>query len=384
MMKRAKTITFALLLVVLGLTACRRELWVHKERFKQIMLDVDWRNYFRNSVLYPNMPDPDGMTVWFFPEEGPSFSYTTAEVRNFETYLTKGRYKALVIDYSPEEYSHQEFVGMEYDTTAKVQSVSYPYQADKYPELYGPEAYGRELPKQEKGGYCTLFWEPENMACDTETFTSYSGEYDTYIPYELRDTYQETLVKQVVDMEPIIVPWRMRVRIYIKGIYYLYETKASIAGLADGYYFMSDRTSSSPSLMALDDWEVHVTGDNVGYIAKTFMTWGVQNTSIQYQGRHMEVGEKAEGVPEDYSTHPADEIRLNLRFLLRDRETVCTYHYDVGNMVRAFWNEYALRIDLMDGFEGQPDLPFVEAYNGVGMDGIVKPWEDEEPIEIDM
>lgn len=384
MMKRAKTITFALLLVVLGLTACRRELWVHKERFKQIMLDVDWRNYFRNSVLYPNMPDPDGMTVWFFPEEGPSFSYTTAEVRNFETYLTKGRYKALVIDYSPEEYSHQEFVGMEYDTTAKVQSVSYPYQADKYPELYGPEAYGRELPKQEKGGYCTLFWEPENMACDTETFTSYSGEYDTYIPYELRDTYQETLVKQVVDMEPIIVPWRMRVRIYIKGIYYLYETKASIAGLADGYYFMSDRTSSSPSLMALDDWEVHVTGDNVGYIAKTFMTWGVQNTSIQYQGRHMDVGEKAEGVPEDYSTHPADEIRLNLRFLLRDRETVCTYHYDVGNMVRAFWNEYALRIDLMDGFEGQPDLPFVEAYNGVGMDGIVKPWEDEDPIEIDM
>ena len=383
MMKRAKTIIFALLLVLMGLTACRRDLWVHKERFKQIMLDVDWRNYFRNTVLYPNMPDPDGMTVWFFPQEGPSLSFTTADVRKYETYLTKGPYQALVVDYSPQEYSHQEFVGMDYASTAKVQSLSYPYQADKYPELFGTEAYARPLPKEE-GGYCTLFWEPENMACDTESFTALSGDYDTYIPYELRDTYQETLVKQTVEMEPIIVPWRMRVRIYIKGIYYLYETKASIAGLADGYYFMSDRTSSNPTLMSLDDWEVHVTGDNVGYIAKTFMTWGVQNTSVLYQGRHMEVGEKAEGVPEDYSSHPADEIRLNLRFLLRDRETVCTYHYDVGNLVRAFWNEYALRIDLMDGFEGQPDLPFVEAYNGVGIDGIVSPWQDQDPVEVDM
>ena len=53
-------------------------------------------------------------------------------------------------------------------------------------------------------------------------------------------------------------------------------------------------------------------------------------------------------------------------------------------MVRAFWNEYALRIDLMDGFEGQPDLPYVDAYNGVGMEGIVTPWEDQDPIDVDM
>lgn len=382
MMKRAKTITFALLLAVLGLSACRRELWVHKERFKQIMLDVDWRNYFRDDQLYPNMPDPDGMTVWFFPQEGPSLSFTTTDVRQFETYLTKGPYQALVVDYSPQEYSHQEFVGMDYASTAKVQSVSYPYQADDLPELYGPEAYAKALPKE--GNYCIISWQPENMACDTESFTAHTGEYDTYIPYQERDTYQETLTQQIVEMEPLIVPWRMRVRIYIKGIYYLYETKASIAGLADGYYFMNDRTSSSPCLMALDDWEVHVTGDNVGYIAKTFMTWGVQNTATLYQGRHLAIGEKAEDVPEDYSSHPADEIRLNLRFLLRDRQTVCNYHFDVGNMVRAFWNEYALRIDLMDGFEGQPELPFVEAYNGVGVGGIVDPWQDEDPIEVDM
>lgn len=365
-----------LLLLVLVVTGCRRDLWVYQDNFKQILLEIDWRNYFRDQQLYPNTPDPDGMTVWFFSKDGrESYHYTTAEVRRYETYLSKGDYEALVIDYSPSEYSHQEFVGMDYASTAKVQSVDYPYQPDSLPELYGPECYAHPLPIQ-TNGLCTLSWEPENMACDTIQFTAVTGSYDKYIPYDERDTYQSTLTKQIFQLEPLIVPWQMRVRIYIKGIYYLYQVKASIAGLADGYYLMQDRTSTTPCLMALDDWEVHETGDNVGYIAKTFMTWGVQNTSILYEGRHMAYGEKAEGVPDNFIDRPADEIRLNLRLLLRDRKTVCNYHFDVGNMVREYWNEYALRIDLLDGFEGQPDLPYVDAYNGLGFDGLVVPWED--------
>ena len=87
-------------------TSCeRRELWVYQDRFKQVELDIDWRNYFRNQQLYPNTPDPDGMTVWFFPRDGrKSFRYTTTEVRHYETYLSAGQYDGLVIDYSPEEY----------------------------------------------------------------------------------------------------------------------------------------------------------------------------------------------------------------------------------------------------------------------------------------
>ncbi|MBR1880675.1 MAG: DUF5119 domain-containing protein, partial [Prevotella sp.] len=308
--------------------------------------------------------------------------YTTAEVRQYETYLSKGDYEALVIDYSPSEYSHQEFVGMEYAETAKMQSKEFPYQPDSLPEIYGPECYAHPLPLQ-ANGLCTIAWEPEIIACDTVQFTAITGKYDKYIPYEERDTYQSTLTQQVFKLEPIIVPWQMRVRVYIRGIYYLYQTKASIAGLADGYFPMKDRTSDNPCLLALDDWEVHVTGDNIGYIAKTFMTWGVQNTSVLYQGRHMVYGEKAEDVPDNLIDRPADEIRLNLRLLLRDRKTVCNYHFDVGNMVREYWNEYALRIDLMDGFDGQPDLPYVDAYNGVGLDGVVVPWEEQDPVDLE-
>ena len=45
-------------------------------------------------------------------------------------------------------------------------------------------------------------------------------------------------------------------------------------------------------------------------------------------------------------------------------------------MVTVYQNEYVLRIDLMDGFDGQPVLPYVDAFNGMGFDGIVVPWEE--------
>ena len=370
-------ILLAVLLTVLVLMGCRRDLWVYQDNFKQVELDIDWRNYFRDAQIYPNTPDPDGMTVWFFPKDGrASFHYTTAEVRHYETYASQGDYEVLVIDYSPLEYSHQEFLDMDFANTAKVQTIPSSYQPDSLSELYGPVCYAHPLPSVEPTGLYTVSWEPDNIASDTIHMHIDTGKYDQYIPYKERDSYQQTLVHQLYRMEPLIIPWHMRIRVYIKGIYYLYQAKGSIAGLADGYYLMNDRTSTTPCLLALDDWEMTVTGDNAGYIAMTFMTWGVQDTSVRGQGRHMEQGDKAEDVPGNLINHPADEIRLNLRLLLRDRRTVCNYHFDVGNMVREYWNEYALRIDLMDGFEGQPDLPYVDAYNGLGFDGVVVPWEE--------
>ena len=133
------------------------------------------------------------------------------------------------------------------------------------------------LPKKNENGYYTVANEPENIASDTVHMHVTSGEYDKYIPYKERDTYQSTLVKQVFNMEPLLIPWDMRIRVYIRGIYYLWQAHASLAGVADGYYLVNCISSDTPCLLNLEDWEVHVTGDNVGYIAKTFKTWGPMN-----------------------------------------------------------------------------------------------------------
>jgi hypothetical protein len=374
-------------LFLLGGSSCeRRELWVFGDEFPQIVLNVDWRNYDRDAQLYPHTPDPSGMTVWFYPTDGrKAYTYTTDQVLRFETYLGAGLYRALVIDYSPLEYGHQEFIGMDYVSTAEVQATPYSYQSNgSEPELFGPNAFAGpgSIPTQANGHY-TISWEPEIMASDTVAMTVKSGKYDKYIPYKERDEYQATLVKQDFYAEPLIIPWRLRICIPIKGLYYLYKVEGSIAGLADGYMLAEDHNSDDPCLIQLDDdWKVEKTGDNTGYIAKTIYTWGLRHS--QWVSGYENL--KPESI---CSTGPANNIRINLKFTLRDRQTVVYGHYDVGDVVTLYHNDNnprALRIDLRDSYNGGetlPDLPFVEAYNGVGLDAFVQPWEDGANSEVE-
>lgn len=393
-------------IVLLTANSCRRDLWVFQDNYQQVEVNVDWRNYFRewgivgyagtqpaNPAITP-ANDPDGMTYWFFPRDGrKSFRYTTSEVRHFSVYLSQGEYDGLAIDYSPEEYGKQEFVGMEYASTAKVQSTPASYQPDSIPELYGPAAYESALPKVNDNGFYTLANEPELMASDTIYMNVKTGKYDRYIPYKERDTYQETLVTQVFNMEPLVTPWDMRIRIYVKGIYYLWKVEASVAGLADGYQLIDCKSSDTPCLMKLDEWEIIMQQDSntvaggMGYIAKTFRTWGpmgLENRNWDVHKPQRPAGEvKYEGnIPlapyatERLSNRSSSQIRINLKCLLRDRKTVKYFHFNVGSEVFLFRNEYALRVDLMDDDSRVPVLPYVEPYNGIEFDGIVQPWKE--------
>lgn len=414
-MCQAGTVAAAALMLLLSTGCERRELYVYQDNFKQVEVNIDWRNYFRewgiqgrvegnNNAPYVVAPanDPDGMTIWFFPRDGrTSVHYTTAEVRKFETYLSKGEYDAMVFDYSPNEYGRQEFVGMDYAETAKVQSKPASYQCDSIPALYGPEAYGYPL-KMHDNGYCVVSNEPEDIASDTAYMNINTGKYDKYIPYKERNTYQSTLEKQVYDMEPIIDPWAMRIRIYIRNIHFLWQASATVCGLADGYYLVKCKSSETPCMLQLSDWEIHYPDQvydpfgTTGYIAKTFKTWGPTNfenrnwdihapqrpagTTVEYEGKIPLLNYATERL----SSRMPNELRINLKCLLRDRKTVVYYHFNVGDLIHVFRNEYALRVDLPDGFEGQPELPYVDAYNGIDMGGIVVPWDDGGQSDVSM
>ena len=392
--------------VLLLSTGCeRRELFVYQENFKQVQVDIDWRNYYREWGIegrkLGNLPykvepaaDPGGMTIWFFPRDGrTSMHYTTDEVRHFETYLSRGQYDAMVFDYSPGEYGRQEFVGMDYAATAKVQATPSSYQTDSIPQLFlAADAYDYQLPARDNG-YAVIANQPEDIASDTCFMDINTGKYDKYIPYKERESYQSTLKDQLFDMEPIIDPWKMRIRIYIKGIHYLWRANATVAGLADGYYLVGCKSSETPCIIQLDDWEIHlpdpVTDPHgmTGYIAKTFKTWGPtnfenRNWDIHVPQRPQDDKVYEAGIPitmfadQKLTERLPNELRINLQCLLRDRKTLLYYHFNVGNLVHVYRNEYALRVDLMDGFDGQPDLPYVDAYNGMEFDGVVVPWQD--------
>ena len=370
---------------VLLLAGCaRRELWVYQDYFKNILLRIDWRSYDRDKQLYPHTPDPLGMTVWFYPTDGrSSYRFTTSEVNRYEVYMSQGDYDVLVIDKSPEEYLMQEFLGMDYANTAKVQATASPYQGvvsanDLEDEtlIFGDAAYAKQLMSKQSTGLWTISNIPESIASDVERITVTSGKYANYIPFEERDTYQSTLTQQEFLMTPLLIPWHMRVRIPIRGIYYLRSVTGSIAGMADGYYLVEEHTSDDPCIHTLkEDWQVYVTGDNVGYIAFTFDTWGMRNQLwAQYDDFTRPFRVEA----------PKDEVRLNIRCLLRDRKTIVYFHFDVGDLVWVYGNEYALSVDLRDVLEGDdiPELPYVDAVNGIDFDGFVVPWEDLEVIDV--
>ena len=374
----------------------RRELYVYQDYFKQVELQIDWRHYDRDKVKYPHTPDPSGMTVWFYPTDGRKADhYTTSEVTRYETYLSQGTYEALVIDYSPEEYFKQEFIGMDYANTAKVQATPSAYQPTDDNDLYGKPAFAKELLRQQPNGLWTVANQPEEMASDTAQMHIISGEYDHYIPYDERDSYQSTLIQQVFKMNPLIVPWRMRVRIPIKGIYYLYEIKSTIAGMADGYYLAENHTSDDPCIMQIDDWEVFVTGDNVGYIAATFWTWGMRDALWKdYDGiKQRQNWIINQDTPEPFIVNaPKDEVRLNLAIKLRDRKTVCHFHIDCGNAVEVYGNINAniigdansLSVDLRKVLTGDeiPELPYADGVNGLDFGGVVIPWKDGPEAEV--
>lgn len=348
-------VMLTLLLLVLIITGCRRELYLYADQFKQVRLDVDWRDY--------QQPDPQGMTAWFFPENyiHDSFRHTTHEVRSTELYLGMGNYTGVVIDYSPEEMSHQKFIGMEKKETAKVEVVPTSYQPESGDELFEPTLYHELLPIDSNTGLCTVMDQPQWMACDiVNDMNINTGKYAEYIPYDERDEYQQTLEMQVFNAQPKSIIWKLRVYVYVKGIYYLSSVKGSIMGMADGNYLALGSHSNTPCLHELNDWESKTITDelgitsNEGYVAITINTFGLMNR-----------------------VYAEDDLVLNLRFLLRDRETVVTYHYNVGHIIDIFEDQLVARIDLTkDRIVGLPDLPYAEPYNGAGFDGIVVPWEE--------
>lgn len=422
------TIVFVLLM----LTGCeRRELYVYGDEFHSVELEVDWRKYADR--------DPDGMTVWFYPLDDPTkqpYRTTTANVRHHDLYLPGGYYQGVVVDYSPEEFSRQEFLSLERMDSARVEATPSSYQPDSLTvagegvprglsdevnwQLYGEPAwtdyqYPRPPVREETGLY-EVANQPEEMALDTlDNRHIDRGEYGDYIPWQERETYQSQIRLTQMYSEPETIVWKLRIRVWIKdGFNYLWQSPASISGLADGHFLPRDVITDNPCLLSIDGWETERTGENSGYISTTLNVFGIRPVTLrpdreEHEGREVQqvysYTRAGESEPEwwEYYTKNClpEDIRLNLSFVLRDHATTLHYHFNVGHYVVSWDNQLVLRIELGPEFfdpnnphgaygeGGDPDnpspdikLPFVEAYNGTGFGADVTPWEDMPPIDI--
>ena len=463
------SIFLSLLAVIL--TSCeRRELYVYGDEFRSVYLDVDWSNYTGHR--------PDGMTAWFFPgdgEESPQ-RHTTAEVSHYGLYLSGGRWQGVLVDYSPEEYTRQTFLGMDRLSTARVEATDLseqPVNIDTlivhndslkelldgvdtqiYRRLYGDSCWQYQLPQRNPAtGYYVVSNQPEYMVLDTlKDMDVDRGEFGDYIPWKRVNDYQSTIIEKGFFAKPEPVPQRMRIRVFVRGIQYLWQMKASLAGLSNGYYLGRQECTDTPCVVELDDWKMEFINDSLGYVYTTFDTFGIRPSTVNrrvplfgdgaYYGyghasdtwdfaytRAVEETERQDTVY--WVDAEPEELRLNLRFILRDRGTVMHYSFDVGDQVLEYEGRHLLRVDLDTRFFGtsygqkgekgdkgdpgepgppgppgpagkdgrdrwppipwppkpdphEPDFPYVDPYNGTGFDAEVEPWIDVPPIDVDL
>ena len=393
---------FAFLLLLFGCE--RRELYVYGDEFHSVELEVDWRQY--------QSTDPDGMTVWFYPiDTGRTQPYrsTTASVRHHDVYLPGGYYDGVVVDYSPEEYSRQEFLDMDLMLSARVEATPATYQPDSltvagegvakmlselvnqqlFSDVAWTGAHAERSAISEASGLYVVASQPESMGLDTlENKHVDAGRYGDYIPYKERDYYQDSIRITTLYAKPTSIIWKLRVRVWIKsGFNYLWQQPASISGLANGHLLALHENTVSPCLLQIDGWAGERTGENSGYISATITTFGLRPQSILPSRELHEAGQGDyyyTGVCAD------DELRLNLSFLLRDHATLLHYHFDVGSRVVSYDRQQVLRIDLGPDFfwPNNPNgpqpivLPQVDAYNGTGFGADVTPWAEEPPIDV--
>ena len=399
-------VVFAFLLLLFS--GCeRRELYVYGDEFHSVELEVDWRQYLST--------DPDGMTVWFYPKDTnrtAPYRSTTASVRHHDVYLPGGYYDGVVVDYSPEEYSRQEFLDMDIMQSARVEATPSSYQPDSLTvvgegvdksvsglintQLFGEVAWNTvhaERPDiNQATGLYIVANQPESMALDT-LHNRYvdQGRYGDYIPYKERDTYQDSIRITTLYAQPTTLIWKLRIRVWIQsGFNYLWQMPASISGLSNGHLLALNENTDTPCLLFIDSWSTERTGTDNGYISATVSTFGLRpGTILPDRELHHAATRAGEN---DYYTNVCrpDQIKLNLSFLLRDHATLLHYHFNVGSYVVDYDNQLVLRVELGpdDFYPNNPNgpepivLPYVDAYNGTGFGADVTPWDDEPPVDI--
>ena len=354
----------AVLLAVLALTGCRRDLWVYTDEYRQVELYTDWS-------LCDNRPD--GMTAWFlsYDREGYNRRITTAEVDHAWLNLPRGRFAGIVFDWSPAEYVNQEFCGMTKPESAMVRVRPAIPQPEEDDDLYGSLAVpaGMEIPVIESTNLYQLSVTPDPMCADTlknvEIFTGVEGDL---IPWNERGEYEASLVTQTFRCQPKPITWDLHILIHIKNIQYMKTVTGTVAGLAEGVWLADLEHTTTTCLHPLEEWKIQPSNDNTSVLSTTIHTFGLPKGALTRVG--------VDDIPSLNAV-----LRLNLRFMLRDEETVLNYHFDViPDYVTIYQAQLVARVEIPIEVE----FPYVDAKGSTTFDATVTPWEPGGDADINM
>lgn len=353
------------------LTGCRRDLYVIAEHEKQIELITDWSKATQK---------PGGMTWWFMRNDNSGYNRheTTAAVTHTWLGIARGQYTGIVFDYSPAEYSHMSFVDMTTPGSALMLLNPAADQPRTEVNIVGPDAVPEsmtDIPYMTTDGSTFMVSAaPEKINIATlENVDVLTGSDEDYILYEDRNKSNDDIIKQTIYANPEPIVWKVRAIIHVKGIDRLYTVRGSVAGLADGYWLASKRSTSSRCLQLMDNWQINVV-DTEGYMTAEQNCLGLPDKDMPPSPLYARGGSRQ---PNSENPSYDELLRLNLSFLMRDKKTVVNYHYDLDDdEVEVYEDQRLIVIRITSAHPDCPDLPKVDSDDSTGFDADVSDWEE--------
>ncbi len=327
-------------------TSCEhKELCYHHPHTAKVSFMSDWSKFEKET--------PTGMTVMVYPQQGgEAIKHLTHDIGNATLDLPVGIYHSFIFNQSESEYGSVSFRGMESYETAEVYTNStksswYKTRAENERVVTAPEWIGTSR---------------HEGAEVTQEMVDATGE-----DILARTQQRNALGIVIAEHTPQNIIYTVTVTVHIKGFHNLRSARASLDGLAEGYYFGSGKYSENTVTQLIENWEKTTDKDDP--------TKGTMTAAIT-----------CFGLPEGHTATP-EENQFSISILLVDNKTVMDYTFDVGDrFVNDNSADVNVSLSLELELEIEEPLPDVKPEGGSssGFDATVDDWGDEENVEIEV
>jgi hypothetical protein len=295
---------------------------------QQVRIAVDWSHYHEEL--------PEGMSLILYADGSnvPTL-ISTNELSHVLTTLEPGTYHTAVINYSPDEFRHLQFVDMHSMITAFLTTteVSNPW--------YKPTRVGETVREQ-----------PEAFGYDADTYLEVTPELFA----------TEEAVPTLTHLQPTLITRDVEVQLSVNGVDNISRLRAALTGMAAGYYPGLQRTSLEVTTYLTDEWTLtRASGDaSVGTLTAHINTFGCP---VDHEGE-------------------AEENRLLLQVTRTDGE-IYNYEYPVGHQLDK--TATRLYVAVSDSIRVEPPASQRPgSQTGSAFDADVSDWSEAEDWSFDM
>ena len=345
--------TIAWMLLVFCAASCNHdEFCYHHPHDARVRVDVDWQDFVQEV--------PTGMTVMIYPQEG---SKTQAVMQHTNTTshaifaLPEGRYHSIVYNQSPTEYGSLSFRGMERFETAEI----YANPTDSRWYVSRGDDDGRVVSEPEWVGTDRV----KDMVVTQDMVNKSAAENMNQLMASSRTRVENSIL--IGEHRPQNIVYTVTVKVYIEGIYNLRSARASLGGLAEGYWLGKGKPTANKVTHLLEEWKMTLNEEDPtkGFIEAQITCFGL---------------------PDGHQGKP-EENELMLSLLLVDNKTILDFPFQVGDKFEASIEEdVRLQLNLTLEVVISTPLPDVEPEggSGSGFSATVDDWGEEEKIDINM